>query len=140
MISKITRLLFGDIRKRNFKRVKPLVDQINVWDEEFNSLSDEQLRAKTEEFRKRVAEGETLDDLLPEGFAAVKQACRRLCGQSWEAGGGGITWEMVPYDVQLCGAIFLNRGNVAEMATGEGKTLVASMPLYLNALEARGPT
>ncbi len=138
MISKITKFLFGDIRKRNFKRVKPLVDQINVWDEEFNALSDEQLRAKTEEFRKRVTEGEALEDLLPEVFAAVKQACRRLCGQSWEAGGGSITWEMVPYDVQLCGAIYLHRGHVGEMATGEGKTLVASMPLYLNALGGKG--
>ena len=138
MLSKIIQLFLGDARQRNFKRVKPIIDQINTWDEQYNSLNDEELRGKTQEFRDRLAQGETVDDLLPEAFAAVKQACRRLCGQSWEAGGTIIQWDMVPYDVQLCGGIFLHRGHIAEMATGEGKTLVASLPLYLNALEGKG--
>jgi preprotein translocase subunit SecA len=130
--------LFGSKAQRTFKRSRPLVAKINEWDEKWNSLSDEQLRDKTQQFRDRLARGETLDGLLPEAFAAVKQACRRLRGQSWEAGGTEFTWDMVPYDVQLCGGVELHRGNIAEMATGEGKTLVAIMPLYLNALEGRG--
>ncbi|MDK2972263.1 MAG: preprotein translocase subunit SecA [Candidatus Sumerlaeota bacterium] len=86
----------------------------------------------------RKDEGITLDDLIPEAFAAVKEACRRHVGKTWMAAGGEIKWQMVPYDVQLAGAIALHKGNIAEMATGEGKTLVATMPLYLNALSGRG--
>src|SRR5262249_45758027 len=78
------------------------------------------------------------DELLPEAFAAVKEACRRLCGRTWEVVGIPLTWDMVPYDVQLIGGIMLHEGRIAEMATGEGKTLVATMPIYLNALAGRG--
>lgn len=138
MITKAFKSLLGDKRDRTFRKVKSVVDKVNEFDEAMNSLTDEQVRAKTEEFRGRFAEGETLDDLLPEAYAAVKQACRRLQGTTWEAGGNEVTWDMVPYDVQVAGAIYLYRGDIAEMATGEGKTLVAVMPLYLNALAGRG--
>jgi preprotein translocase subunit SecA len=138
MFGNFLKVIFGDPRDKNFKRVTPIIEQVHRWDEEFNALSDEELAAKTPEFRQRLADGQTLEDLLPEAFAAVVQACRRLCGQSWEAGGAPIQWEMVPFDVQLCGGVYLHRGFIAEMATGEGKTLVAALPLYLNALEGRG--
>ncbi len=138
MISKITSFFLGDKKSRTFRKLKPVIDRINGHFRAFDSLSDEELRAKTVEFRQRLTEGETLDDLLPEAFAAVKQACKRLCGQSWEAAGNVIVWDMVPFDVQLAGGIELHRGNIAEMATGEGKTLVAVLPLYLNALEGQG--
>ena len=130
--------LFGTKSERETKRLLPIVKQINRFFDEYESLSDEQLRAKTDEFRSRLADGQTLDDILPEAFAAVKSACKRLLGQKWEAAGHKITWDMVPYDVQLIGGIVLHQGKIAEMATGEGKTLVATMPLYLNALEGKG--
>ncbi len=138
ILTPIIRLFTGDKRERNYRRVKPLIEQINQHFEQFQRLSEEELRGKTAEFRARLAQGQTVDELLPEAFAAVKEACRRLVGKSWVAGGIEQTWNMVPFDVQLCGAIYLHQGNVAEMATGEGKTLVASMPLYLNALEGQG--
>jgi preprotein translocase subunit SecA len=138
MFNAILKFFFGDPRDRNFKRVRPLVNQIKEWDEKWGGLSDEALAEKTAQFRNRLEGGETLDDLLPEAFAAGVQACRRLKGRSWEAGGSTVAWEMVPFDVQLCGAIYLHRGFIAEMATGEGKTLVAVLPLYLNALEGKG--
>jgi preprotein translocase subunit SecA len=81
---------------------------------------------------------EVLDEILPEAFAVVKDTCRRLVGKSWDAAGNKINWDMVPYDVQLIGGIVLHQGKIAEMATGEGKTLVATMPIYLNALTGRG--
>src|SRR3990170_8702754 len=116
----------------------PLVEEIISIYPSLSSLSDDQLTAKTEEFKKRLADGETVDDLLPEAYAVVKEVCRRLCGKKWEVVGIPITWEMVPYDVQLIGGVVLHQGKIAEMATGEGKTLVATMPLYLNALTGRG--
>jgi preprotein translocase SecA subunit len=135
---KIITGIFGDKHQRDVKRVWPLVDHINARAEEFRKLSDEQLQAKTGEFRSRLEAGETLDDLMPEAFAAVKETCRRLLGKSWQVCGQPTTWDMVPFDVQLIGAIVLHQGKIAEMATGEGKTLVATMPLYLNALEGKG--
>ncbi|MDP7448469.1 MAG: preprotein translocase subunit SecA, partial [Candidatus Latescibacteria bacterium] len=94
-------------------------------------LSDRQAELET---AIRDAEAQALDDLLPEAFALVKETCRRLCGRSWETVSGPEEWAMVPYDVQIYGGTVLHAGQVAEMATGEGKTLVATMPLYLNAL------
>jgi len=139
MFESILKTVFGSKHDRELKRVRPIVEEINRLDGEWNALSDEQLRAKTDEFRRRLSAGEdTLDDLLPEAFAAVKQACRRQCGQTWDVCGIPITWEMVPYDVQLIGGIMLHEGKIAEMATGEGKTLVATLPIYLNALTGRG--
>src|SRR6187399_2102787 len=139
MFENLLKTVFGSKHDRDLKRVRPIVEEINRLDGEWNALTDEQLRAKTDEFRARLAGGEeTLDDLLPEAFAAAKQACRRLCGQTWDVCGIPIGWEMVPYDVQLIGGIMLHEGKIAEMATGEGKTLVATLAIYLNALEGRG--
>ncbi|MBV9463630.1 MAG: preprotein translocase subunit SecA, partial [Verrucomicrobiae bacterium] len=103
----------------------------------YQSLSDEQLAAKTQEFKARFQRGETLDDLLPEAFAAVKNAARRHVGKTWDVCGHPVTWEMVHFDVQLIGGMVLHQGKISEMATGEGKTLVATLPLYLNALSGR---
>ncbi|MCX7819545.1 MAG: preprotein translocase subunit SecA [Kiritimatiellae bacterium] len=134
----ILKKILGTKNERDLRRIRPLVDRINEIERGYQSLSDEQLRAKTDEFRARLAKGETLDDLLCEAFAAVKNTCRRLCGQTIEVCGHPIRWDMVPFDVQLIGGIVLHQGKIAEMATGEGKTLVATMPAYLNALTGQG--
>jgi preprotein translocase subunit SecA len=101
-------------------------------------LSDEQLQAKTAEFKERLAQGETVDDLLPEAFAVAKETCKRLLGKKFPVCKSEWEWIMVPFDVQLIGGIVLHQGKIAEMATGEGKTLVATMPAYLNALTGKG--
>jgi preprotein translocase subunit SecA len=121
---KLLSKIFGD-DDRVVRKYLPIVDQINGLEPEFEALSDEELRAKTDEFRARLAEGETLDDLLPEAFAAVREAAKRKVGQRH-------------YDVQLIGGIVLHQGKIAELKTGEGKTLTATLPLYLNALEGKG--
>ncbi len=173
--------LFGTKHERDILNLYPIVEKINEHYKNLQSLTDEELRAKTQEFRGIIAEAirpleeelkgvrekltvpttfdereqlyqkieeiekeideiieATLNDLLPEAFAVVKEACRRLVGQTWEVTGHKIVWDMVPFDVQLLGAIVLHQGKIAEMATGEGKTLVATMPCYLNALSGRG--
>ena len=130
--------LFGTQMERELKKVWPLVDRINEHFESYRELPDGGLPEKTAEFRRRLADGEELDDLLPEAFALVKEACRRQVGREWDVMGLPQTWEMVPFDVQLVGGIVLHRGQIAEMATGEGKTLVALLPLYLNALPGKG--
>lgn len=191
--------LFGDPNERELNKLWPVVEEINEHYAELEALSDDELRAKTEQFQAEiqdavadiearqdeirealrhapgpeepiggdghVAEGEplslderdalydefdaleeewqdvvedTLWDLLPEAFAVVKETCRRMLGETWVAGGSTVEWDMVPYDVQLLGAIVLHQGRIAEMKTGEGKTLSAVMPLYLNALTGRG--
>ena len=133
----LIKALFGTKNARDIKRLQPLVDRINALEKSYQSLSDDQLKAKTQEFKSRVAAGETLDDILCEAFATVKNACRRLCGTSKEVCGHALTWDMVPFDVQLIGGIVLHQGKIAEMQTGEGKTLVATLPLYLNALSGK---
>ncbi len=138
MIQKLITKIFGTKHERDVKKLWPIVEEINQYFEQFNSLTDQEIQKKTEEFKERLAAGETLDDILPEAFAVVKQACKRLLGKKWNVVGREITWDMVPFDVQLLGAIVLHQGKIAEMATGEGKTLVATMPLYLNALEGKG--
>ncbi len=138
MLGKVFSLIVGSKQERELKRLQPKVKLINEIYAGLNKLSDNELLLKTEEFKQRLREGETLDDLLPEAYAVVKEACRRHLGKKWIAGGNEITWDMVPFDVQLMGAIVLHEGKIAEMATGEGKTLVAVMPLYLNALTGRG--
>lgn len=138
MVTKFLTKLFGNKQTRDMRRIRPIIDEINAYYEEYQALSEEELRGKTAEFRKRLEEGETLDDLLPEAFAVVKETCRRHCGQTWSAAGVDITWDMVPYDVQMAGGIALHEGKIAEMATGEGKTLVGVAPLYLNALAGKG--
>ena len=176
--------LFGSKSDKDIKDIKPIVDEINDYYDEFDSLSDNDLKAKTEEFRERIRANSqeieddraayyeklkkealtsdeisdikvelkkldqelfetinaTLDEILPEAFATVKQACKRLkdSAYSYEYAGQQYRWDMIPYDVQLIGGVVLHRGNISEMATGEGKTLVAVMPLYLNALAGKG--
>ena len=117
--------LFGTRSEREIKKIAPLVDKILALEEEYKALSEEDLKAKTTQFKERLAKGETLDDLLPEAFAAIREAADRVLG-------------MRPYPVQLMGGIILHQGRIAEMKTGEGKTLVAVLPCYLNALTGRG--
>ncbi len=185
MLDGILTKVFGSKYGREIKKLQPIVEQINEKYEEYQSWSDEELKALTPKFRRRIierikpvqdeisdiqrqleesfAKGESaesreelrlrieslekeekeltstvLDEILPEAFAAVKDTCRRLLGKSWDVVGQKATWEMIPYDVQLLGAVVLQQGKIAEMATGEGKTLVATMPVYLNALPGKG--
>lgn len=173
--------LFGSKKEKDVAELYPLVEEINRHCEPLQHVSDDDLRAKTLQFKTHIAEAveetreqitqiqttlktesdpdkreelfneletlqkdelqtikETLDEILPEAFAVVKETCRRLVGQEWDVVGHKLKWEMVPYDVQLMGGIVLHQGKIAEMATGEGKTLVAVAPMYLNALSGKG--
>ena len=157
--------MFGSKSEREIKNLFPIVDGINTIYESLSSKSDEELVARTHQFQAQIrekneeaeevgkaeglveeqldkhvfnAEQEVLETILPEAFAMVKEICRRMMGESWKIVGQPITWEMIPYDVQLIGAVVLHRGKVTEMKTGEGKTLAATMPIYLNALTGRG--
>ena len=134
MINFVLQKLFGTQNIRALNKLWPTVHQVNALEPEMEKLSDEQLRAKTDEFKKRISEGESLDDIMCEAFATVKNACRRLVGRNIDVCGHELVWDMVPFDVQIIGGIVLHQGKIAEMATGEGKTLVATMPLYLNVL------
>ncbi len=140
MLQKIINRIIGDQNKKAIKKIQPLVDEINKFDAKYSEelKNDEDFVAKTNEFKHRLANGETEDQILPEAFALVKAACRKLLGRKWEVRGNEITWDMVPYDVQLIGGVVLHQGNIAEMKTGEGKTLVCTMPVYLNALSGKG--
>jgi preprotein translocase subunit SecA len=165
MVLKTVQKIFGSKSDRDIKKIKPIVEDINEIYETLRDKPDEWFPQRTEEFKaeftalfeeidrdldrqsmdpdiykKKYRErlDEKFDEILPEAYAMVKEACRRLAGQSWDIGGIEITWEMIPYDVQLIGGIVLHQGRIAEMATGEGKTLVATMPLYLNALTGKG--
>ena len=179
---KFFRKFFGSKHEKDARILAPVVVEINSHVEQLKDLSDDQLKAKTEEFRDRINQAtkelkeetasereslksetlpfeereeiynhidelnkeldgmiaQTLDSLLPEVFAVVKETCRRLVGQMWEVTGSKVRWDMVPFDVQLMGGVVLHQGRIAEMATGEGKTLVATLPAYLNALSGRG--
>lgn len=126
--------IFGSAQDRQVRRYAKMVKKINEWDAEYQSLSDEELRKKTEEFKRRIVEGESLNDLLPEAYGVVKATCRRLLGTEVHVSGYDQKWDMVPFDVQLIGGIAMHHGAIAEMQTGEGKTLTAVLPLYLNAL------
>ncbi|MBN1638024.1 MAG: preprotein translocase subunit SecA [Ignavibacteriales bacterium] len=181
MFNKLLRKIFGDKNTKAMKDMWPIVDEINrIW-EGLKDLSDDELKAKTTEFKNKIQSEteelrsrifelremlksdqsereitsihdeiekldkeldekyeEILNEILPEAFAVVKDTCRRLVGQSWIVTGNKIIWDMVPYDVQLIGGIILHQGKISEMATGEGKTLVATLPIYLNALTGRG--
>ena len=157
--------VFGTSSDREIKKILPLVDEINDIYSTLNTKSIEQLCERTVEFKRQIAdvrkaveediensplgrderrkriikaEQEVLDEILPEAFAMVKDVCRRLAGQEWNVVGQKIRWEMIPYDVQLIGGIVLHQGKISEMKTGEGKTLVATLPVYLNALTGRG--
>ncbi|MBL0332100.1 MAG: preprotein translocase subunit SecA [Chlorobi bacterium] len=181
MLKKLIENVFGSKKKRDVELLKPIVKEINEFFEEYKSLSDEDLREKTNEFRGRINKAisedeaklaqqreelkkdlssnereiileditdlekniyetiqEVLAEILPEAFAVVKETCRRHVGKEWESSGGIIKWDMVHYDVQLIGGIVLHQGKIAEMATGEGKTLVATLPTYLNAIAGKG--
>ena len=200
MLNVLKKVFGGDSNERELRKIWPVVDEINEHAERFQHLSDDELKAKTEEFKAAIqaaggpieaeqdeirarlhAAGEdtedavggdgqaapsesltvrerqdlyarlddlegdwidavegVLDDLLPEAFGVIKETCRRFLGKTWEAGGSEVTWEMVPFDVQLLGGVVLHQGSVAEMKTGEGKTLTSVAPIYLNALVGRG--
>lgn len=125
MIKKIVEAIVGTKSERDIKKIQPIVDKINSLEEETKNLTDEQLKNKTAEFKERLKNGETLDDILPEAFAVVREASKRAIG-------------LRHYDVQLIGGIVLHNGKIAEMKTGEGKTLVSTLPAYLNALEGKG--
>ena len=125
MVTQVLTKLFGTKHDREMKRIQPLVDRINSLEPKMQALTDDQLKAKTPEFQERLKKGETVDDILPEAFAVCREASKRILG-------------MRHYDVQLIGGIVLNRGSIAEMRTGEGKTLVATLPVYLNALAGKG--
>ena len=117
--------LFGSYSDRELKRIYPIADRVEALEESIEKLSDAQLRAKTDEFKERLSQGETLDDILPEAFAVAREAAWRVLG-------------MKPFRVQIIGGIVLHQGRIAEMKTGEGKTLVAVLPAYLNALRGEG--
>jgi len=165
MIQSLVKKIFGTKSDREVKTYQPLVDEINTFYSTLESKTDEQLVERTFEFRQELqeqwsaiekeseekdwdrdetkkrllsSEQDMLMRMLPEAFAMVKETCRRMIGDSWRCVGQTITWDMIPYDVQLIGSIVLHYGKVAEMKTGEGKTLVATLPIYLNALSGRG--
>lgn len=127
----------GDRNKKTLQTFRPLVDKINTLDAERDDLADEQIKAKTDEFKARISDGASTDDLLVEAFATVKQACKRMCGLELSVKGHTQIRNMIPYDVQLLGWIILHKAHIAEMRTGEGKTLVATLPAYLNALTGK---
>ena len=125
MIGSLIKKIVGSKNERELKRIQPLVDKINQMEPKISPLSDDQLLAKTSEFKERIKQGESLEEILPEAFAVVRETAKRTLGERH-------------YDVQLIGGIVLHGGKIAEMATGEGKTLVSTLPAYLNALEGKG--
>jgi preprotein translocase subunit SecA len=145
MIGFIVKKFIGSKNEREVRRLRPLVAQINAIEAELQKLPEDALREKTAKWKEELSKIEDKDELarrlreiLPEAFAVVKNACRRLCGQDITVRGHPLKWEMVPFDVQLIGGYGLHSGRIAEMATGEGKTLVATLPVFLNALTGRG--
>ena len=133
----ILKSLKGRHHRKYLKKCVPVVEKINRLEKEFQKISDDELKSKTPEMMERYQNGESLEELLPEAFAVVKNAARRLCGRTIDVCGHPIGWEMVHYDVQLIGGMALHERHIAEMATGEGKTLVSTCPLYLNALSGK---
>src|SRR5271156_951301 len=125
MIGAVARKLFGSSNERRIRAYRPRADEINALEPELEALSDEALRARTADFKKQVAEGATLDDILVPAFATVREGAKRTLGQRH-------------FDVQLIGGMVQHEGRISEMKTGEGKTLVATLPVYLNALAGRG--
>jgi preprotein translocase subunit SecA len=145
MVSWILRKVLGSKNQREVKRIRPLTEKINRLEQEFQALTEDQLREKTAQWKKDLANIDDPDelnrrlfDILPDAFALVKNAARRLCGKTILVCDQEIVWNMIHFDVQLIGGIVLHEGKIAEMATGEGKTLVATCPIYLNALTGRG--
>jgi preprotein translocase subunit SecA len=145
MINWILKKIVGSKNQRDIKRMRPTVERINQLEQEFQRLTDDELRAKTAAWKEQLSKIEdpvelarVLDEILPEAFAVVKNGARRLVGKMVTVVDHPIEWNMVHFDVQLIGGMVLHKGRIAEMATGEGKTLVATLPLYLNALTGRG--
>lgn len=139
VVTKLINALIGDPNDKILKKIQPTVDLINQLEKNYQKeLQKEDIREKTEEFKNRLISGETVEDLLPEAFALVKFACRMAVGDKWEVRGHEMAWHMIPYDVQIIGGIILHQGKIAEMKTGEGKTLACTMPIYLNALTGKG--
>ena len=138
MLKQIINKVFGDYNTKELKKIQPKVSQINQKEEEYQKLSDDELKDNTNKFKERIKNGETVDDLLIEAFATVKNACRRLMGAKFTMGKNEEEWYMIPYDCQLIGGMVLHRGKISEMKTGEGKTLVAALATYLNALTGKG--
>ena len=138
MLDWIIKLFAGDYTAKELAKLETKVRDINHFYEKFDKLWDDKIKSKTDEFKKRLDKGETLDDILPEAFAVVKQACKRMSGEKYNVKWKKVEWNMIPYDVQLIGGIILHQGKIAEMKTGEGKTLVATLPVYLNALSRKG--
>ena len=145
MLGFIIKKVFGSKNDREVRRIRPTVARINEIEQQLQSQDAEVLRQKTAEWKAKLSQiqdreelARELDAILPEAFAVVKNACRRLCGSEVQVRGHALKWEMIPFDVQLIGGWALHTGRIAEMATGEGKTLVATLPTYLNALTGRG--
>ena len=140
MFHSILGKIFGKKSQRDLKNLYPIMEKVKEVRGAYAALDDDALRAKTDEFRARVTAGETLDEIMIEAFGVAWEACRRLAerGAVWSVWDRETVWNMVPYDVQIIGGIVMHQGKIAEMATGEGKTLVAVLPLYLNALSGRG--
>jgi preprotein translocase subunit SecA len=145
MVGWIIRKALGSKNQREVRRLRPIVDQINRLEQDCQALSDDQLREKTAQWKAELSQiddpetlARRLNEILPEAFACVKSVARRLLGKTWLVCDQPVEWNMVHFDVQLIGGVVLHRGQIAEMATGEGKTLVATCPLYLNALAGRG--
>jgi preprotein translocase subunit SecA len=138
MIFDLLKRIFGTQQTRTVNKYLKIVQKINQEEERLQSLSDDALRAKTIEFKQRLKSGETTDDLLVEAYAVVKNVCRRLVGTEVHVSGYNQKWDMVPYDVQIVGAIAMHNQTICEMQTGEGKTLTASMPAYLHGLTGKG--
>ncbi|MEX0961619.1 MAG: preprotein translocase subunit SecA [Simkaniaceae bacterium] len=133
----ILKKVLGTAQSRQVKKYAKAVKEINRFETSFQSLSDQEIQDKHVELKRRACEGEDLDLLLPEAYALIKNVCRRLCGEQFHVSGYDQKWDMVPYDVQLIGAIAMHYGSISEMQTGEGKTLTASLPLYLHALTGK---
>jgi preprotein translocase subunit SecA len=125
MVQVLLQKIFGTKNERELKRLWPIVESVNSLEPSVSVLTDDQLKSKTDEFRERLKAGETLDDILPEAFAVVREVSKRVLG-------------MRHFDVQILGGIVLHEGKISEMKTGEGKTLVATLPVYLNAIEGKG--
>src|ERR1035441_6787613 len=145
MIGYIVKKIIGSRNDREVKQLRPLVTRINAFEEELQKGSADVLRGKTAAWKEEISKiqddaelARRLDEILPEAFAVVKNACRRLCGTEIIVREHPLAWEMIPFDVQLIGGYALHSGKISEMATGEGKTLVATLPVYLNALSGRG--
>jgi preprotein translocase subunit SecA len=145
MVNWVLKKILGSKNQREVRRLRPLVEQINRIEQEYQALSDAELQTKSLAWKQELSAiqdpdvlAKRLNALLPEAFAAVKNTARRLWDRSWSVCDQPLVWNMIHFDVQLIGGIALHQGKIAEMATGEGKTLVATCPLYLNALSGRG--